>query len=196
MWLRFRLCAVVAVLAATHSLPAQAQSPGSDAQQCAVLNTLADQHEAQAQALLKSIETPAAGMDPAQIAALVEQKSRESSGQSELAGLTREAYRKCLRDYLSGGQAVAPAPLPAPVQQVAPIQQVAPVQQAAPVQQPVQQVQPVQQQQQVYRPPVQQHQQYQQQQQRYQQYQQQVVPGLIELGIGLGLERALRNQNR
>lgn len=155
----FCVCAGFATLLASSPAYSQQTSP----QQCMAFNTLADQHESKADAILKSIEKDTQNLQVSEIARIMQERSAAAGSEQELASLAREGYRKCLTDYLGGGapqpaavpqqqplqQAVPQAPVEQPpVQQVlpAPVQQ-APVQQA----QPAQQQRPAQQQQRVYR---------------------------------------------
>ncbi len=178
---------VALVLFALTMQSANSQNP----EQCATFNALADKHDQRAQTYLKSIEADIKDLDPATVARLVEEKTKTASSESELSSLAREAYRKCLTDYLQGGNSAANPQPASPLQQALPAPQ-APQAQPAPQARPaprapakkgrpVQQVRsPQQQVQQPERP----------------QYQQEAPiffqPGrLIELGIGIGIGRAL-----
>lgn len=197
MWLRFSLCAVVVVLAATYSLSLQAQSAAPSPQQCLAFNTLADQHEGKAQSILRSIETDTRNRPADEIARIMQERSEAAATESQFATLSRDAYRKCLTDYLSGGAPQppsAPQQMAAPTQPQAPADQQPPVQpvQPAPVQQaPVQQAKPVKQAP-AKQQPAKQQQRVHQQPQQQQQYQPGFIigpGGLIDLGIGIGIGR-------
>lgn len=182
----------LACLAFPDSIPSFSQ-PLSGPQQCAAFNALADQHSQRAQGMLKEIETETQTMKPEDIPRFVEDRTNTASAETTLANLARDAYRKCLTDYLAGGSAQPDAA--APAVQEAPLQE-APAQQGAP--QPVQQApakkaKPAQQ---APRPAQQQRVQRQPQTQEQQPPRLFVPGGLIDLGIGIGIGRALRERQQ
>jgi hypothetical protein len=103
-----------------------------------------------------------------------------------MSALAREAYRKCMQDYVAGGAPSAPqTPSVAPPVQQQAVQQ--PPQQQA-VQQPVQQARPKPAPQQAQQKPrVQQAQRVKQERPEPQTVYRPVLPGLIGFGLGIGL---------
>ncbi len=166
----FRCALTLTGMACSAAAYAQGPTAPPALVQCATFNSLSDQHADQAQNLQRAIEAQAQTMPPDEGRKFIEEKSKATKSEFELAALAREAYRKCLKDYLQAGAAPA-----APVQQAQPVQQVqpAPVQQAQPAP-----ARPMQQQQYVRRQ--------QTQPQQEQPVERPSLAPLIGFGIGLG----------
>lgn len=171
--------AAALMLAGSASL---AQSP-SAAETCAAFNTLSERHGESARDILAKSQEQAKSMPPADAEKYLAAQKAGANSEWEMSALARDAYRKCMQDYLSGGSAAAPqAPAPAPA---APVRQQA-VQQPV-KQQSVKQTQPKKKVTSAQKPRVQQVQQAEPPMEpEPQQSFPPLLPGLLGIGIGLG----------
>lgn len=169
--------AAALVLAGSASL---AQSP-SAAETCAAFNALSERHGESARDILAKSQEQAKSMPPADAEKYLAAQRAGANSEWEMSALARDAYRKCMQDYLSGGSAAAPqAPAPAaPVRQQAvqqPVKQ-QPVKQAPPKKKVTSAPKPRVQQVQQAEPPM---------EPEPQQTFPPLLPGLLGIGIGLG----------
>jgi hypothetical protein len=162
-----------------------AQSP-SAAETCTAFNALSERHGESAREILAKAGEQAKSMPPADAEKYLAANKAGADSEWQMSALARDAYRKCMQDYLSGGSAAAPqAPAPAaPVKQQA-VQQ--PAKQQSVKQQSVKQAPPKKKVTSAQKPRVQQVQQPEAPMEpEPQQTFQPLFPGLLGIGIGLG----------
>jgi len=115
----------------------QVSAQTSGAPNCALFTAMSDEHGKKAQAIEQDAAERAKSLTGDAAATNADIAARAAKSEWEVAALSREAARKCLQDFISGGQTTAAAPLTTTPVQAAPvvIQQPAPVvaRQSAPV---------------------------------------------------------------
>lgn len=167
-----------AVAFAIFASPAQSQTGDAAAERCSSFNALSERHGNSAREITAKAQEQAKSMPATDVDKFLAVSEAGAKSEWEMSALARDAYRKCMHDYLAGGSAAAPQ-TPAPVPRQA-VQQ--PAQQPA-VQQP--RTKQTQQQQRTQQKP--RAAQTQRVQQEAEPAYQPVLPGLINLGIGIGL---------
>lgn len=175
--LSFRVFLGPAVALAIFASPALSQTGDAAAERCASFNALSERHGNSARDITAKAQAQAKSMPAADAERFLAANEAGAKSEWEMSALARDAYRKCMQDYLAGGSAAPQQAVEEPRQQQA-------------VQQPSPQARPKQTQQQVQQKPrVQQARQVKQEQlePEPQPMYRPVLPGLIGFGLGLGL---------
>jgi len=170
-----KLSLVSALFLGASASFAQAQTGAAAAERCSSFNALSEKHGNSAREITAKAQEQAKSMPAANAEKFLAANEAGAKSEWEMSALARDAYRKCMQDYLAGGSS-------------APQQAVEPPRQQQTVQQPSPQTRPKQTQQQVQQKPrAQQVQRVKQEQPEPQPVYRPVLPGLIGFGIGVGL---------